>query len=165
MKKSQGIILFKKEDKKIYFLLAKNNLVTIDRNNCLYSDINSYDNIYNTFIDNTFGLVFSSNELKYMDAKNYHNSKYDHEIMFINGNVSNDTLSKINKIRSYFNSNYINNSNSIVKKDDTNYNFLTSEDIKWFELSEIVENPNNFENKFLNTFLKSIKNETVSVNL
>ena len=165
MKKSQGIILFKNEDKKIYFLLSKNNLVTVNKNNCLYSDICSYENVYNTFIDNTFGLVFSSNELKYMDAKKYHNSKYDHEIMFINANVSNDTLSKINKIRSYFNSNYINNSNSIIKKDDTNYNFLTSEDIKWFELSEILENPNNFENKFLNTFLKSIKNHVISVNL
>ena len=74
-----------------------------------------------------------------MDAKKYHNSKYDHEIMFINANVSNDTLSKINKIRSYFNSNYINNSNSIIKK-MIQIITLTSEDIKWFELSEILEN-------------------------
>ena len=55
--------------------LAKNNLVTVNKNNSLYSDIYSYENVYNTFIDNTFGLVFSSNELKYMDAKNYHKSK------------------------------------------------------------------------------------------
>ena len=164
MKKYQGIVLFKKEKEKNYFLLMKNNLVTLNKNNNnLYSDFVTYEDVYNSFNDNTFGMLFSINELKYMNSFKYFNTKYNHEIIFIYANISNDSLTKINKVRSYFNNNYISQSKNIIKNRESNFNYQTSDDIRWFELSEILENSNNFENKFLNTFLKSLKNEVINI--
>jgi hypothetical protein len=98
-----------------------------------------------------------------MNSFKYFNTKYNHEIIFVYANISNDSLTKINKVRSYFNNNYISQSKTIIKNRESNFNYQTSDDIRWFELSEILENSNNFENKFLNTFLKSLKNEVINI--
>ena len=34
---------------------------------------------------------------------------------------------------------------------------FSSMELKWLELSDIASNPDNFDKKFMNTFLKSIK--------
>ena len=37
--------------------------------------------------------------------------------------------------------------------------------MKWFELSEIISNPDNFDKKFMNSFLKSVKKFFLNKNI
>ena len=163
-----GIIFYKKKDSKLYFLLGKNNLNILNEYNNFYSDIgglkkltdfNSKDTAARSFYENTFGLPFQISDLTEKIQKTYENKKYKHVVHFIEDDFSPDLLLNINSVRSYLNNTIINNENNNLKKKDCSLQgYLISNSIKWFELSEIISNPDNFDKKFMNSFLKSIKN-------
>tara|TARA_B100000524_G_scaffold335541_1_gene224819 strand:+ start:155 stop:667 length:513 start_codon:yes stop_codon:yes gene_type:complete len=168
---NSGIIFYKKENNKLYFLLIQDNLTILNKKNKLYSDIgdkvkNLNDNVDDiallSFYENTLGLSYSFKELQNLEKQVFTNPKYNYQITFINKDIDNDTLDKINKARNYLNSNIINNEN-ILNKKICNPNINISNTLKWFELSEILNYPQNFENKFMNTFLKSLKNKTILI--
>tara|TARA_Y200000002_G_C22667739_1_gene658696 strand:+ start:216 stop:905 length:690 start_codon:yes stop_codon:yes gene_type:complete len=162
-----GIIFYKKIDSKYYFLLAKNNLNILNEYNNFYSDIggtkkisdsNSKDTAARSFYENTFGLPFQINDLIQKIDKTYENKKYRHIIHFIEEDLNSDLLLNINSVRSYLNNTLINSENDFLKKKDCSLQgYSISNNIKWFELSEIICNPDNFDKKFMNSFLKSIK--------
>jgi hypothetical protein len=162
-----GIIFYKKNNGKYYFLLAKNNLNILNENNNFYSDIggskqtldfNSKDTAARSFYENTFGLSDPINDLVNKISKSYENKKYKHALHFIESDFSNDIIFNINSVRSYLNQTIINNEDDLLKKKECSLQgCLISNGIKWFELSEIVSNPDNFDKKFMNSFLKSIK--------
>ena len=164
---NSGIIFYKKKDNKYYFLLAKNNLNILNECNNFYSDIggckkiidfNSKETAARSFYENTFGLPFQINQLIQKINNTYENKKYKHIIHFIEDDFNDDLLLNINSVRSYLNSTLINSENNLLKKKDCSLQgYLTSNSIKWFELSEIINNPDNFDKKFMNSFLKSIK--------
>lgn len=163
-----GIVFYKKNNGKYYFLLAKNNLNILNNNNNFYSDIggikqktdfNSRDTAARSFYENTFGLSYPINELAKKISKSYENRKYNHILHFIEDDFSNELISNINSVRSYLNQTIINSENDLLKKKECSLQgCLVSNGVKWFELSEIISNPDNFDKKFMNTFLKSIKN-------
>ncbi len=168
---NSGVIFYKKENNKLYFLLIQDNLTILNKKNKLYSDIgdkvkNLNDNVDDiallSFYENTLGLSYSFKELQNLERQVFTNPKYNYQITFINKDIDNDTLDKINKARNYLNSNIINNEN-ILNKKICNPNINICNTLKWFELSEILNNPKNFENKFMNTFLKSLKNKTILI--
>jgi hypothetical protein len=162
-----GIVFFKKNKGKYYFLLAKNNLNILNNNNNFYSDIgglkqstdfNSRDTAARSFYENTFGLSYPINELSKKITRSYENRKYKHIIHFIEDDFSSDLISNINSVRSYLNQTVINSDDNMLKKKECSLQgCLVSNGVKWFELSEIISNPDNFDKKFMNTFLKSIK--------
>jgi len=162
-----GIVFYKKINGKYYFLLAKNNLNILNNNNNFYSDIgglkqstdfNSRDTAARSFYENTFGLSFQINDLVKKITKSYENKKYKHILHFIEDDFSTELISNINSVRSYLNQTIINSDNDFLKKKEcTLQGCLVSNSVKWFELSEIISNPDNFDKKFMNTFLKSIK--------
>ena len=162
-----GIIFYKKIDSSFYFLLAKNNLNILNEYNNFYSDIggykkstdfNSKDTAARSFYENTFGLIFQISDLIQKIDKTYENEKYKHIIHFIEDDLSSDLLLNINSVRSYLNNTLIISENNYLKKKDCSLQgYLISDSIKWFELSDIVSNPDNFDKKFMNSFLKSIK--------
>ena len=169
---NSGIILYKKENNKLYFLLIQNNLTILNKKNILFSDIgdtvkNLNDNIDDiallSFYENTLGLSYSFKELQNLEKQVFTNPKYNYQITFVNKDINKDTLDKINKVRSYLNSNIINNNKNNLNKQKCNPNINISNTLKWFELSEILNNPQNFESKFMNTFLKSLKNKTILI--
>lgn len=163
-----GIVFYKKNNGRYYFLLAKNNLNILNNNNNFYSDIggikqktdfNSRDTAARSFYENTFGLSYPINELVKKISKSYENRKYKHILHFVEDDFSNELISNINSVRSYLNQTIINSENDFLKKKEcTLQGCLVSNGVKWFELSEIISNPDNFDKKFMNTFLKSIKN-------
>ena len=163
-----GIVFYKKNNGKYYFLLAKNNLNILNNNNNFYSDIggikqktdfNSRDTATRSFYENTFGLSYPINELAKKINKSYENRKYKHILHFIEDDFSNELISNINSVRSYLNQTIINSENDLLRKKECSLQgCLVSNGVKWFELSEIISNPDNFDKKFMNTFLKSIKN-------
>ena len=162
-----GIVFYKKNNGKYYFLLAKNNLNILNNNNNFYSDIgglkqstdfNSRDTAARSFYENTFGLSLPINDLVKKISKSYENRKYKHVLHFIEDDFSSELISNINAVRSYLNQTIINGENNFLKKKEcTLQGCLVSNGVKWFELSDIVSNPDNFDKKFMNTFLKSIK--------
>ncbi len=162
-----GIIFYKLINGQYYFLLAKNNLNLFNENNNFYSDINgskgindfnSKDTASRSFYENTFGLIYSINDLKNKISDTYENKKYKYILHFINEDISLDLLSTINQVRSYLNQTFTRNeSNEIRKKECTLQGCLISNSLKWFELSEILKNPDQFDKKFMNSILKSIK--------
>lgn len=163
-----GIVFYKKNNGKYYFLLAKNNLNILNNNNNFYSDIggikqktdfNSRDTAARSFYENTFGLSYPINELAKKISKSYENRKYKHILHFVEDDFSNELISNINSVRSYLNQIIINSENDLLKKKECSLQgCLVSNGVKWFELTEIISNPDNFDKKFMNTFLKSIKN-------
>ena len=164
---NSGIIFYKKKDNKYYFLLAKNNLNILNECNNFYSDItgykkstdfNSKETAARSFYENTFGLPFQIKDLIQKINKTYENKKYKHVIHFIEDDFNEDLLLNINSVRSYLNNTLIYSENNLFKKKDCSLQgYLNSNSIKWFELSEIINNPDNFDKKFMNSFLKSIK--------
>jgi hypothetical protein len=163
-----GIIVFKRLNNKIYFLLGKNNLNLLNDSDDVFSDIggvkgvhdsNSKDTAVRTFYENTFGLIGSMSDLKYKITNTFTNDKYKQIFHFIeNNNISDEDINKINKVRSYINSTIkCNGLNTYEKKNIQCKDCIINNDIKWFELNEIISDHSNFDSKFLNSFLKYLK--------
>ena len=165
-----GIVIFKKKDNKFYFLLGKNNLNILNSKNNLFSDIgglkdvkdfNPKDTAARLFYENTCGLLYSINELKDKIIGRFDNPKYNYTLNFIqNSDVSDVTLHNINQVRSYLNTViHSNGFNTFEKKEITLQDCILSNDIRWFELNEIVNNSTQFDSQFMNTFLKCLKTD------
>ena len=163
MKNYMGIIFYKIENNKTFFLLKQNNLVILNENNDAYSDFGLYtDNIndaINLFIDNTFNLSFSYNEIINMPKLYFKNEKYKYSIYFIKSDIDKNIITTVNKLINYFNKNFIMEDNKFVKYKNEIFSFQDS--IKWFELDEVINNQSKFSKPFFNTFLKSIKEKII----
>ena len=173
--KKSGIIVFKRLNNKIYFLLGKNNLNLLNGSDIVFSDIggkkgdqdsNSKDTAVRLFYENTFGLLGSMSDLKYKIINTFENPKYKHVFHFIeNNDISNNDIDNINKVRTYLNSSIETNGFNVNhKKNISCKDCVISNDIKWFELNEIISNHSNFDSKFLNSFLKYLKLHILSNN-
>lgn len=169
-----GIILFKKKDNKYYFLLGKNNLKMLNVKNNNFSDIgglkgdndfNSKDTASRAFYENTFGLTLNIEQLSDKVISSFDNKKYNHSIHFVKADIDDSTLNNINKVRSYLNTVIQQNSfNTLEKKDITLQGYDITNDIRWFELNEILNNSAIFDSQFMNTFLKSLKSDILKKN-
>jgi hypothetical protein len=169
-----GIIIFKKKENKYYFLLGKNNLNLLNSKNNLFSDIgglkgnndfNAKDTASRLFYENTCGLLFSINELKDKIMGSFDNPKYNYTLNFIHSNIDDNILHNINQIRSYLNTVIQSNGfNTFEKKEITLQGCNFSNDIRWFELNEILNNSSQFDSQFINTFLKCLKTDILKKN-
>lgn len=154
--KKTGILLFKKENEKKYFLLAKNNFKLIDESNDLYSDFNYKSDEYNleesikSFKVNTCNQI----NVNFENCESFTNEKYEYCIYYLECNIDDLDIEKVNKTRHFINS---------VSKKEGGIQLLdcSEEDLKYFKMNEILENKSNFEKEFFNTFLKLVKNKIV----
>ncbi len=156
--KKTGILIEKINGNEKYYLLVKCNLNILNQNCDKYSDFCHQSNDYNfenskkSFKVNLCNMC--NNECEDQN-RSYINEKYNYCINVINSNnIENDTINKINEIRSFINSVKLNN-------DDYNVIESSSDDVKWFSLNEILENKDLFEKSFYNTFLKLLKNKII----
>tara|TARA_Y100000992_G_scaffold299328_1_gene265930 strand:- start:175 stop:672 length:498 start_codon:yes stop_codon:yes gene_type:complete len=165
MKNYIGIIFYKIENNKTFFLLKQNNLVILNQDSDIYSDFGlnteNIDDVINLFVDNTFNLSYDYNEIINMPKKYFKNEKYNYSIYFINSDIDKDKIYTINKLINYFNKNFLLEDNKFIKYKKENY--ISQDSIKWFELNEILNNQNKFSKFFFNTFLKSIKEKIIII--
>jgi len=166
-----GIVFFKIENNKKYFLLAKDNFKLLNNNNNKYADIggskgkndfNPKDTASRLFYENTLGLSYPISILKEkINDISYTNLKYKHIIYFVKENIDENTIKNINTVRSYLNTTTENINNCLNKIESPLQGCQTNNELKWFEINEIINNADQFDNQFMNTFLKSIKSNVL----
>lgn len=156
--KKTSLLIEKKNGNDKYYLLVKCNLNILNQDCDKYSDFYHQSNDYNLENSKKSYRVNLCNMCEYINddqMRSYTNDKYNYCINIINSNnIDNDTIDRINKIRSFINS---------VKFNNNDYNLVESSfnDVKWFSLNEILENKDLFEKSFYNTFLKLLKNKII----
>ena len=154
--KKTGILLFKIENQKKHFLLSKNNFKLIDESNDQFSDFNckldeySLEESIKSFKVNTCNQL----DINFEDCKSFTNEKYQYCIYYLECNIDDSDIEKVNKTRNFINS---------VSKSDEGINLLdcSDEDLKYFKVNEILDNKDKFEKTFFNTFLKLVKNTII----
>lgn len=177
-----GVLIYKKCNNKIYFLLGKENLIISDKCNkgnkyCDFggkrSDIdNNYiDTASREFYEETMGSMYSICQMrnKLINCKVFYNEKYKYHQFLLEENISDDIVNSYNKIRSYLSSCM----KIIPQNKDIFYQKLPScpdgyvekSEIKWFELSEIISNTTMFRSEFLNSLIKIINHNLIESNI
>ena len=180
--KGAGVLIYKKKNNKLYFLLGKENLIITKKCNKgnKYCDFGGKrDNIDNNYIDTasrefyeeTMGSMFSVNEIrnKLINCKVFYNEKYKYHQFLMEEDISDDIISSYNKIRSYLSS-----CMRIIPQDkDFFYQKLPScpdgyvekSEIRWFELNEIILNTEIFRHEFLNSLIKIINANVINIEI
>ena len=150
---SASVLVFKKVNKEVFFLLGRDNK---DK----YSDFGGYkenkdmtdkDTAIREFNEETMGAFINNTDLNQLldDNKKFYNKKYKHIVYIIN------ILIDDNKVNTYNNiSNYLNNVLNVENNDNIPKDYFEKKNIRWFKLSDIVNDVDSFKNEFVNSFVK-----------
>ena len=180
--KGAGVLIYKKCDNKLFFLLGKENLIISKKCNkgnkyCDFGgkrdsiDNNYIDTASREFYEETMGSLYSVCEMrnKLINCKVFYNEKYKYHQFLLEDTISEDKINTFNKIRSYLTS-----CMRIIPQDkDIFYQKLPScpdgyvekSEIKWFELNEIISNTTMFRHEFLNSLIKIINQNVLNIEL
>ena len=153
--KKTALLILKKIDNKNHYLLVKDNLKLINKSSELYSAFNndsteySLDNAIKSFHVNTFNKHKDST---FEDIECYIDDKYNYRMYFkFIDDIDTET---INELRNFVNSISIEEGQYTISENN-------SEDLKWFNLKDIINNKDNFDKLFFKIFLKMIKNNLI----
>ena len=153
--KKTALLILKKIDNKNHYLLVKDNLKLINKNAELYSAFNndsieySLDNAIKSFHINTFNKY---KELTFEDIECYIDDKYNYRMYF--KFFDDIETEKINELRNFVNSISIDEGQYTISENN-------SEDLKWHNLKDIINNKDDFDKLFFKIFLKMIKNNLI----
>lgn len=178
--KGAGILIYKIEDNKIYFLLGKENLVISDKvskgtkykdfggDKCI-SDSNYIETASKQFYQETMGSFYSLCEMKDMllNCSVFYNEKYKYHQFLVESDISEQKINTYNKIRSYLTScmqvMYQNNNICYQKLDCPSDGYVEKSEIRWFELNDILSNNTIFKSQFINTLMKIFTNNILQI--
>ena len=173
-----GILIYKILDKKIFFLLGKENLIISDKPNKgnKYSDFGglrdkqdfSYiDTASREFYEETMGSFYSICEMKekLINCPVFFNQKYKYYQFLLEDNLSDDKVMTYNKSRSYLQS-----CMKLVKQNKSTFyekisccpdGYVEKSEIRWFEVNEILSNAHIFRREFINSLSKILNEDLI----
>lgn len=161
MNYKSGIIFYKIKNNKYYFLLGNNNIFLSNKSKDLFNavgykdSINEKDEIINSFCESTLNGIFNKTELRNKKLISFYNKKYNYKLYFIKDDIDDKIINTLNKSISYLNSMLILDNNIFKKSLSIDNDF--KENIKWFELIEIINNVQIFDKELINTLMKALK--------
>ena len=177
--KGAGVLIYKIDNQKIFFLLGKENLTISDKCNkenkyCDFggkasiNDSNYIDTASRSFYEDTMGTFYTLCEMRNIltNCPVYFNEKYKYHQFILNLDIPEDKITTYNKVRSYLKS-----SMKIIQQDNLVFfqkipcsqdGYVEKSEIRWFELNEILSNHTIFKNEFINTLLKIFDKDVLS---
>ena len=169
--KGAGILIYKISDKKVYFLLGKENMILSKKCNkgnkfCDFGgkkdiiDNNYIDTASREFYEETMGSFYTLCEMKdlLINCPVFYNEKYKYHQFLLKDDISDDKVNTYNKIRSY-----INSCMQLIPQEGNIYyqklpccpdGYVEKSEIRWFELNDIITNHTIFRHEFVNSLLK-----------
>ena len=178
--KAAGVLIYKKCNNKIFFLLGKENIIISNKKNnksnkyCDFGgkrDIKDSTNIATAsreFYEETMGSFYSLCKTKELLSKSnyYYNKKYKYYQFILEINISKDQIITYNNIR-----NYLNSCMKLISRNNQKFTeipscpngYIEKQKIKWFELEYILNNTHIFRIEFINSLLKILNNNIIKI--